>query len=72
MLEEAEENGRSELQGDAVWPGCRRSKASSSAGILVDEASEDRSPACHHPPQAADLRFGLNRGGPRNGTVMCV
>lgn len=69
MLEDADENGRSMLQGEAAGPGCRRSSASSSAGIRVDEASEDRSPAVHQPPQAADLRFGLYRGGPRNGTA---
>lgn len=68
MLEEADENGLSRLQGDAVGPGCLLSRVSSSAGILVDEARDDLSPAVHHPPQAADRRFGLYRGGPRKGT----
>ncbi|CAH2215780.1 jg13952 [Pararge aegeria aegeria] len=44
--------------------------ASSSAGILVEEARDDLSPAFHQPPQAADRLFGLYRGGPRNGTAI--
>lgn len=68
MLDEADENGLSRLQGDAVGPGCRRSRVSSSAGIRVEEARDDLSPAVHQPPQAADRLFGLYRGGPRNGT----
>lgn len=47
---------------------CRRSRASNSAGIRVEDAKEDLSPAVHQPPHAADRRFGLYRGGPRNGT----
>lgn len=68
MLDDAEEKGLSRLQGEAAGPGWRRSRVSSSAGILVEEASEDLSPALHQPPHAADLLFGLYRGGPRNGT----
>lgn len=68
MLDEADEKGLSRLHGDAVGPGWRRSSESSSAGIRVEEASDERSPAVHHPPQAADRLFGLYRGGPRNGT----
>lgn len=69
MLEEADEKGLSRLHGDAAGP-WRRRRASNSAGILVDEAREDRSPAVHQPPHAAERRFGLYRGGPRNGTEM--
>lgn len=58
MLEEAEENGLSRLQGELVGP-WRRRRASNSAGILVEEAREERSPACHQPPHAADRRLGL-------------
>lgn len=68
MLEDAEEKGLSRLQGEAVGPAWRRSNVSSSAGIRVEEARDERSPAVHHPPQAAERLFGLYRGGPRNGT----
>lgn len=70
ILEEAEENGLSRLQGELVDPCGLRNIASSSAGILVDDAREDRSPAFHQPPHAADRLFGLYRGGPRNGTAI--
>lgn len=70
MLEDAEENGRSRLHGEFVEPPGRRNSTSRSAGMRVDDASDERSPACHHPPHAPDRRFGLYRGGPRKGTAI--
>lgn len=67
ILDEADEKGRWRLHGEAAG----RSNASNSAGTLVEEANEDLSPAVHQPPspfQAPERRFGLYRGGPRNGT----
>lgn len=69
MLDDAEENGRSRLHGEVICG--PRSSASSSGGRRVDEARDDLSPTePPHQPQPPDLRFGLYRGGPRNGTVI--
>lgn len=62
MLDEADE--KRSLAGECV---AALRSASSSEGT---EASDVRSPArsAHHPPHA-ERRFGLYRGGPRNGTT---
>ncbi|CAH0717442.1 unnamed protein product, partial [Brenthis ino] len=70
MLDEAEEKGLSRLHGELVESCGLRKMASRSAGMRVEEAREERSPAVHQPPHAPDLRFGLYRGGPRNGTAI--
>lgn len=70
MLDEAEENGRSKLHGEFVDSCGLRKMASNSAGIRVEDAKDERSPADHHPPHAPDLLFGLYRGGPRKGTAI--